>query len=178
MPGVEPKWEVRPIIGGLVSDFSGPNYVLAVQHDRVTFRPTSIAKENLEAVETGATTLLRELPRTPVSAAGINFGFDAAADASATLQGMFTLSDEAPLREAGIPIEKRIIRTQLTIDHDQRLTVILTRIPGAAEVSVDMNYQRQSAIAQDVADMPAMIGRRMGDAINFLRTVYGLVVDE
>src|SRR6185369_13680662 len=104
------------------------------------------------SMELAAQRLLTALPRTPASAGGINFGFDESAGASAILDAMFNFPDAETLTANSITIEKRIVRNQLAAGDGNTLTLILTKAPNGDTIALDVNYQKQVEMAQDLTD--------------------------
>jgi hypothetical protein len=169
---------IRPITGGLVFEFPLPDFILTVQHERVALVPKSVSEDSLRSVAATAQMLLEALPRTPVSAAGINFGFDEECDATPRLREVFILADEDQFAGAGVSLERRILRNQFVRDPQEcMLTVVLTKDFARKSIALDVNYQRHVQVARAVADMPNAIIERKAKSIAFLQTVYGVTLE-
>ena len=110
---------------------------LQVGEDRVVFNAretTSACRERMEGLACG---LLELLPKTPISAIGVNFGFIEKAPEDSLLE-CFNFSDDLSLGSADWDIERKKLTRRLVSGEKTLNLTLVYEAPG--EILVDANF--------------------------------------
>lgn len=160
---------------GLFSQFLCEDVVLGVVPAQVQIVPTQVTDGALETMERIAVKILTMLPQTPVSAAGINFGFDL--DKSEELDHLFEFSDTLALARLAIPVGSSAIVRRIPQADGLVLNMQITKEPSG--IKIDMNHHRTASSATDAVDrLAGGLRAARQRSLDMLRDLYGLTLQE
>ena len=114
----KPQWTVANLFNGEQTDVSfiltagiqhlryrSPSVTLLPKDDRLIIGPRHATKASMGAAVNVAKNVLKLLPHTPLSACGVNFGFESE-ELPDSLGGTFDLADHGVLVEAGCQVDR------------------------------------------------------------------------
>ena len=131
--------------GSAVRRFTSGDVRLIVFPAKVQFHPLANGRETLERVESTAIRFLERLRDTPVTAFGVNFGFDSDAE---EVVGALLASDAERLAASGSKVEASTLRRRLLFrDHVVNLT--LSREGALPVIKIDLNHHFQIGESTD-----------------------------
>lgn len=161
---------------GFKAHFTGPEFTLIVQNDRIAWRPRNTDDPTLTAVERSADGLLDLLSVTPISAVGINFGFDLERGADALIEQLLAMPDNEQLKAAGA--HQRSITVKRSFEfRDESLNISVERDAGK-EIRIDLNFHRDVSGAKDAKEgLAGSVVHRKALALDLLNSVYGLELE-
>lgn len=181
---LSPEWVTKELFGaretqvemvfGVVPTirYIGQEFTILPHANRVIIAMSRWTPAAWQSLETAASKLLEALPRTPISAVGINFGF-LEPDPDVELNRIFQFDDSAKLVERGRDISEFTIIRQLKRAERPILNLRMTQLGGS--VKFHFNYHIDVTGAEDalgkLRGRPA-IARAESEEI--LEQVYGL----
>jgi hypothetical protein len=127
-------------------------FVLTPSTRRLTFNVLDDSDETLGGLEAVVIKLLRSLPHTPISAAGLNFKFCEDED-MVDLARLFNFGDSASLAEFGVTVSATEIQRRLETA-DVTLNLKLTYLP--TQILFDFNYHSDITPAPDLTTVNAI----------------------
>ena len=161
---------------GLVSQFhSGPIQFTSAP-GRVSFVPSTVDDSTFKAMEASARQLLSRLPETPISAIGINFGFDVPERAE-SVEGLLTTNDQGLLGDNGIEVEATLLKRRMQFE--QRVFNLSVSREAGEAVRIDFNFHYNVADPEEAADKvdgAVLVARDV--AIQALEDLYGLRLED
>jgi hypothetical protein len=128
--------------------------MVGVSFDRVFVKPIEMKRDAMAAVEQMAYAILTELPHTPISGVGVNFGFTEPAPPE-SLTSMFTLADRIDVDHLNWEVEALLIKRRMRLE-GQLLNLSLvqdeqgTSIEGNFHTDVENTEQAKSALHDKV----------------------------
>jgi len=164
--------------------YRGPGVGIQVLNDRLVFFPRELNEKNLLGTERACCSVLRDLPHTPVTAIGVNFGF-VERDPSEELLGLFNLSDVGSILQERWQMRQRKLVRKLSRE-ESTLNLSLTLEEEEGRVDVECNFHTDTPSDQpdrSPADMAseAIDGRVLelrDTCLHLLEAVYHLQVEE
>jgi hypothetical protein len=155
--------------------FRSPKVALRISSTRLEVMPRSIDADALAAAENAATTALELLGETPVSAVGVNFGFQEDAPAPALLE-LFNFGDAGRWGGQGWQAQVREVTRKFERDG---MTLNVRLIFDGTVVQFDFNFNFE------VETAPAAFGKLRDQTLHLrttatmiLHEVYGLEISE
>lgn len=159
---------------GFMTQFVGPGVRLVVLPHQVQILCTTFEDAAAQLAEEVARRLLERLPETPVTAFGINWGFDVT-EASAALDRLFSLSDEPSVTALGGQVVTTTIARKMLLG-EREITIALTRKTPTL-VTLDFNHQVLVKNAREAASKIAQSVLPSRDTSMLIaRDVYGVKV--
>jgi hypothetical protein len=162
----------------------GPEFEFRYRHEQVTIVPRTSrvmfvmaddSATTLASVESTASRLLQLLPRTPVSAIGVNFGFTENEVPSA-LAEMFSLLDDNALGDRQLEILETSISRKIPWRGERTLKFRRTLKEGA--VSFHLNFHKDVPGADEArAALGGEVETFRNEAIEFLHMVYAVELE-
>jgi len=161
---LNPDWVIQHIFDGEQAELDihvvpGRRSVMRVRRDNIIFAPTEErvtihCSEASEAViqlaELKAVELLKKLPVTPVTAVGVNFGFEDADPAGSLLQP-FTFRDAPKFAEHDLEVRSASI-TRKIIAEGQEINLMIERKDDLG-ISVRFNFHHAARSAEEAAEL-------------------------
>lgn len=154
--------------------FIGAKLKLFVQNGRLQLLPADASDETLSRLEQAAKAIFKKLPETPVSAFGVNFGFELS-ESNARISDLLALSDIENIERCGGALES--ISVARKIRYEGRVAnVTIARLETGA-VYVDLNFSRQVSVASQASDLiDGHVLSSRDASIKFVREVYDIKV--
>lgn len=175
MPGpeaVQSEIEVGP--GGFTAHHRGSNFRLSVRPDRLLWTPYNTDEATLKAVEGSVSELLSLLNVTPISAIGFNYGFEVSVP-EGDVAKILDLPDAGKLEQMHAIPDLVSVRRRFRLD-GQVLNMVISRTADSP-INVDLNFHKDVDGANTAKDaLPGAIVRFKGQALELLRSLYGLEV--
>lgn len=131
---------------------------MTVFSSKVELHPLAETPEVLAALEVAAVKLLERLRDTPVTAFGVNFGFDA--DDALLGEALSSRYDD-PIAALGYGVETRVMRRQLRLKAG--LVNLTFSRDGSLPVRIDLNHH---FVVRDVEDTISQITGSVDRAMN------------
>ena len=144
---------------------------------RVQFiAPEPYNQEVLNKICTYAKNLIGILNHTPISAFGVNYGFEVNVDEFDNLE-LFSLSDYDALVDSNYVIKSYEIKRQLEID-EKILNLAIAKIDD--QILFDFNYHFEVTNDDDVSQLlnEDTMENLKAESLKMLDTVYSLTLDE
>jgi hypothetical protein len=166
---------------GLAIDFTQPTAPpqflfdgigLRVEGARLVLSTSEAENDRLDRIESAALRILEELPKTPVSAVGVNFRF-VEEDAGGPLLQTFNLIDSPDLAHAGFSVRETAVTRAL--EREGYTLNLTTAVQGDNVVRFDFNFHRTVGSAAEAQEF--LRGRVRGlrvSAEDLLQRVYHL----
>jgi len=157
---------------GLVSQFHRGPIQFTAAAGRVSFVPNTADDSTFKSMEATAIGLLNRLPETPVSAFGINFGFDVSERAEA-VEALLATNDQDLLRDRGLEVEATLLKRRMQFE--QRVFNLSVSREAAQAIRIDFNFHYNVASASETAEKlqgSVLVARDV--AIRALEDLYGL----
>lgn len=157
---------------GLVSQFHRGPIQFTSAPGRVSFVPNTADDSTFKGLEAAAMELLKRLPETPISALGINLGFDMPEHAEA-VEALLTASDQDVLRERSIDVEAAFLKRRLQYA-GRVFSLSVSREAGAA-IRVDLNFHYNvGASSEAIERVEGAVLTARDVAVHVLEDLYGL----
>jgi len=157
---------------GLVSQFHRGPIQFTAAAGRVSFVPNTADDSTFKAMEAAAIELLNRLPETPVSAFGVNFGFDVS-ERTEAVEALLATHDQDLLRERGLEVEATLLKRRMQFQ--RRVFNLSVSRESAEAIRVDFNFHYNIASAAEAAQKlqgSVLVARDV--AIRALEDLYGL----
>lgn len=155
--------------GSIARRFKGLDFRFTVFPLKVEFHPLANTHDALARIERAAAQLLERLQDTPLTAFGVNFGFDADSEA---LTRAVTLLDAPLLTAAGCEVQSTRVRRRI-VYRGQVVNLQLSR-EGSLPVKIDFNHHFDARGSQNVRDQMNDSMVRSLEATRELLNLYGL----
>ncbi len=162
-----------PITPGLPQRITGVGIRLIPKPDSVILSPSELSDKHLERMETFACNLLRNLPHTPISASGVNFGFNYEDDnADTIISEHFPSTDDTLFSDRDMALrDKTFIRS---LDHDGWVLNLKTIIKDT-KLQFNFNFHAATASAKISRDkIEGKVLELKSKAERILKDIYGL----
>lgn len=169
--------ELELLVQGLTQNIriTHGNVRIIPRPDRVLIACVTHDAETLTSAEAAAISLVNELPVTPVSAVGINFGFQEN-DPGAGLVRMINFEDNPRLAEKGLLVQSSTISRQLQMDD----RIVNLSIDYRPETGMLFKYNYHMPVESAIQVVDAINGKCtefLEQSLDILRDVYGLEED-
>lgn len=159
---------------GWIPRFTGGSLQLTVARERVVWTPLDAAAETLRRMEEASINLLSHLQVTPVTAVGINFGFETD-QPTERLQKEVAYEDLYAHKES-LELDPQSITSKISFDaEDRTMTVSVEGSTREQTISLDVNFHKPVRDAQGAIE--ALRGRTewaRTRTLAFLQAAWGL----
>jgi hypothetical protein len=166
-----------PITPGQPLRITGDRVHLIPKRDRVMLNPVELSSENLTKMETFACKLLQNLQHTPVSASGVNFGFEYTGDnADMVIDDHFQSIDDTRFSDQDLSLRERTFIRSLDCDD---WVLNLKTIIKESNLRFEFNFHAATASAEisRVKIKGSVLGLR-DKAEAILKDIYNLTKEE
>ena len=170
--GATPKLELG-FGTSLAMRFVGDEFSLLVTPTQVQLTPVACARSSLASVGVAARSLFTRLPETPLSAVGINIGFESVAPIAA-ISSLLTFSDTSGLDKATL---QAVTLARRLVIGDRIVNLSLGYTEGGPQ-HVDFNFHSQVATAgAAIAFVEGDLLAQLDMALETIRRLYGVDVE-
>lgn len=149
---------------------------IRVTTNRIEVHPLEATASALSEIERVAHIALTELPKTPISALGVNFAFDLA-KAPGTLSGLLEFPDDAKWTEVVAEPASREVRREFGWKDSQLNVSLSGRVGETLRLDVNMHYP----IAGSDRAIALTNGKILGlyeDVLDTIKRIYDLTPGE
>lgn len=149
--------------------------IIAPNANRVLFSTSELSAENLAAAEAAAERILEQLPVTPVSGVGINFGYRQD-QIPENVADIFNAADVAALAARDLAITR--LSVTRTIRYDERdLRLRLTQTEDNS-LRVHLNYHKAVGSSEEARQaIHQKVAAYLAHGEGILRDIYGLELE-
>lgn len=175
---LEIRFPIDPALPMKVTD--GKNYTIDISTTRLVFQPTVINEQKLALMSDGVINVLKILPHTPITAAGVNFGFKEI-NPDESLGNLFNnihLTNIINIEKID-NLNELVITYKFILSNDFENRVLQLRISKKAEsneVILNFNFHKDISSADEARTIlePESVTKLHNYSLIFLQTMFNI----